>query len=101
MFRQTVAITHPSITRGISIWLYRSMMEDNPDLRFVIPKEGSNIFTDAMCIPREAKNKELAEMYINFMLEPEVGLAAWRRGFCSFSSWVARSNCSVLSALMG
>ena len=52
-----------------------TMMEDNPDLRFVIPKEGSNIFTDAMCIPREAKNKELAEMYINFMLEPEVGLA--------------------------
>ena len=52
-----------------------TMMEDNPDLRFVIPKEGSNIFTDAMCIPKEARNKELAEMYINFMLEPEVGLA--------------------------
>ena len=52
-----------------------TMMEDNPDLRFVVPKEGSNIFTDAMCIPKEAKNKELAELYINFMLEPEVGLA--------------------------
>ncbi len=52
-----------------------TMMEDNSDLRFVVPKEGSNIFTDAMCIPKEAKNKELAEMYINFMLEPEVGLA--------------------------
>ena len=51
------------------------MMEDNPDLRFVIPKEGSNIFTDAMCIPKEARNKELAEMYINFMLEPEVAAA--------------------------
>ena len=33
-----------------------TMMEDNPDLRFVVPKEGSNIFTDAMCIPKEAKN---------------------------------------------
>lgn len=52
-----------------------TMMEDNPDLAFVVPKEGSNIFTDAMCVPKEAKNKELAEMYINFMLEPEVGLA--------------------------
>lgn len=52
-----------------------TMMQDNPDLRFVVPQEGSNIFTDAMCIPREARNKELAEMYINFMLEPEVGLA--------------------------
>ncbi|MEG1206693.1 MAG: spermidine/putrescine ABC transporter substrate-binding protein [Angelakisella sp.] len=52
-----------------------TMIEDNPDLRFVIPKEGSNIFTDAVCIPNSAKNKELAEMYINFLLEPEIGLA--------------------------
>ncbi|MEA5012894.1 MAG: ABC transporter substrate-binding protein [Angelakisella sp.] len=52
-----------------------TMIEENPDLAFVVPKEGSNIFTDAMCIPKSAKNKELAEMYINFMLEPEVGLA--------------------------
>ncbi|MEG0541629.1 MAG: spermidine/putrescine ABC transporter substrate-binding protein, partial [Angelakisella sp.] len=52
-----------------------TMIQDNPDLRFVIPKEGSNIFTDAVCIPGSAKNKELAEMYINFLLEPEIGLA--------------------------
>lgn len=52
-----------------------TMMQDNPDLAFVVPKEGSNIFTDAMCVPKEARNKELAELYINFMLEPEVGLA--------------------------
>lgn len=52
-----------------------TMIDDNPDLRFVIPKEGSNIFTDAMCIPTSAKKPELAEMYINFMLEPEIGLA--------------------------
>ena len=52
-----------------------TMIDDNPDLRFVLPKEGSNIFTDAICIPAVAKEKELAEMYINFLLEPEVGLA--------------------------
>lgn len=52
-----------------------TMMQDNPDLRFVIPKEGSNIFTDAICIPASAKNKQAAEMYMNFLLEPEVGLA--------------------------
>lgn len=52
-----------------------TMIDDNPDLRFVIPKEGSNIFTDAICMPASAKNKEAAEMYINFMLEPEIGLA--------------------------
>lgn len=54
---------------------YLTMRADNPDLAFSLPREGSNIFTDAMCIPKDAKNKELAEMYINFMLEPEVGLA--------------------------
>lgn len=52
-----------------------TMIDDNPDLRFVIPKEGSNIFTDAICMPASAKNKEAAEMYINFLLEPEIGLA--------------------------
>ena len=54
---------------------YLTMKNDNPDLAFSLPREGSNIFADAMCIPKDAKNKELAEMYINFMLEPEVGLA--------------------------
>jgi len=45
------------------------MMDDNPDLEFVFPKEGTNLFVDALCIPKGAKNKEAAEMYINFMCE--------------------------------
>lgn len=52
-----------------------TMMEDNPDLGFVIPREGTNIYTDAMCIPKDAPNKEAAEMYINFMCETKVALA--------------------------
>ena len=52
-----------------------TMIDDNPDLAFAIPREGTNRFLDAMCIPKEAKNKEAAEMYINFMCEPEVGAA--------------------------
>lgn len=52
-----------------------TMHGDNPDLAFAFPREGTNIFTDAMCIPKDAKNPELAEMYINFMLEPQVGLS--------------------------
>ncbi len=51
------------------------MMEDNPDLDFVIPEEGTNSFVDAMCIPKGAKNKEAAEMFINYMCETEVGAA--------------------------
>ena len=51
------------------------MMDENPDLGFVIPKEGTNYFVDAMCIPKGAKNKEAAEMFINYMCEVDVGAA--------------------------
>ena len=54
---------------------YFTMYASNEDLAFVYPKEGSNTFVDAMCIPTCSKNKELAELYINFMLEPEVARA--------------------------
>ena len=54
---------------------YLTMAENNPDLAFVYPKEGTNIFVDSLCIPKNAQNYEAALMYINFMLEPEVALA--------------------------
>lgn len=54
---------------------YLTMAENNPDLKFVYPKEGTNIFIDSMCIPSSAKNTEAAHMFINFMLDPEVALA--------------------------
>ncbi|MFQ9872082.1 MAG: ABC transporter substrate-binding protein [Oscillospiraceae bacterium] len=38
-------------------------------------KEGTNIFTDAACIPKGAKQKEAAEMYLNFLLESQVAAA--------------------------
>ena len=52
-----------------------TMIDDNPDLAASFPREGTNIFVDGMCIPKGAKQKEAAEMYINFMCEPEVGAA--------------------------
>ena len=54
---------------------FLSMSEDNEDLAFYIPVEGTNLFTDAMCIPATSKNKEAAEMFINFMCEPTVSAA--------------------------
>ncbi|MBQ8611866.1 MAG: ABC transporter substrate-binding protein [Oscillospiraceae bacterium] len=51
------------------------MIEENPDLAFCIPVEGTNFFVDAMCIPKGCKNKEAAEMFINFMCETEIALA--------------------------
>lgn len=42
-------------------------MSEADNLKYVIPKEGSNIFLDAMVIPANAQNKENAEAWINFM----------------------------------
>jgi len=49
------------------------MMEENEDLAFYLPEhQGFNLFTDAMCIPKCAKEKEAAELFINFMCDPEI-----------------------------
>lgn len=48
------------------------MMEENEDLDYAFPKDGSNLFYDAMCIPACSKNKENAEAFINFMQKPEI-----------------------------
>lgn len=52
-----------------------SMYEENDKLAFFYPEEGTNIFIDAMCIPKNTKNKDVAEAYINFMLEEETATA--------------------------
>jgi len=52
-----------------------TILEDNEDLDFAVPKSGTNLFVDAMCIPASAKQKEAAEMYINFMCEPDIAFA--------------------------
>lgn len=54
---------------------FLTMQENNPDLDFVYPEEGVNFFVDGACILKDAKNKLAAELYINFLLEPEVALA--------------------------
>ena len=52
-----------------------TMASENEDLRFYYPKEGSNLFVDAMCIPKSSKNVDVAKEYINFMLSPEPAIA--------------------------
>ena len=54
---------------------YLLMIENNPDLVFVRPVEGSNYFVDAMCIPKGAKNKTNAEIFIDFMCATDAALA--------------------------
>ncbi|MGN0674954.1 MAG: PotD/PotF family extracellular solute-binding protein [Oscillospiraceae bacterium] len=52
-----------------------TLMDEYEDLGFVIPESGTNLFIDAMCIPSGARQKEAAEMYINFMCEPDIAYA--------------------------
>ncbi len=47
---------------------------ENVDLKFYYPEE-TNMFVDAMCIPSCAQNKELAEIFINYMLSEEPAIA--------------------------
>lgn len=54
---------------------YLTMYENNQDLGFFYPKEGTNIFVDSICIPSSSKNYEAAIAYIDFLLEPEIALA--------------------------
>lgn len=45
---------------------------ENPDLEYVIPKEGSNLWIDSWVIPKGAKNKENAEKFLDFLCRPEI-----------------------------
>jgi spermidine/putrescine transport system substrate-binding protein len=54
---------------------YLSMYENNEDLAFFYPQEGTNSYIDAMCIPKNAQNKDLAHEYINFMCSHDIAMA--------------------------
>ena len=55
---------------------YLVMAEENPDLKFYLPEhQGFNLFIDSMCIPSCAQEKEAAELFINFLCDPEISAA--------------------------
>ena len=47
---------------------------ENPDLEYVIPKEGTNVWIDSWCILKDAENVENAEKFIDFMCRPDIAL---------------------------
>ncbi|MBN2221158.1 MAG: ABC transporter substrate-binding protein, partial [Vallitaleaceae bacterium] len=47
-------------------------MEENENLAYVVPSEGSNMWFDSMCIPNTSKNQAAAEAFINFMCDPQI-----------------------------
>lgn len=44
---------------------------ENPEVKFVVPKEGSDLWVDTMVILRSAKHPDLAQAFVNFMLAPK------------------------------
>lgn len=49
-----------------------TMIDRNENLEYAIPKEGTNKWFDAMTIPKGAEHKDLAEQFINYLLEPDI-----------------------------
>lgn len=45
---------------------------ENPDLEYVIPEEGTNVWIDCWCILKDAPNKENAEKFIDFMCRGDI-----------------------------
>lgn len=48
------------------------MIDENPDLDYILPKEGTNLWYDAFAVPKNAKNPTDAMTFINFMSRPDI-----------------------------
>lgn len=48
-----------------------NLEQEHDNLKFIVPKEGANFWIDSLCIPKGTKNKENAELFINFLCEKE------------------------------
>lgn len=46
--------------------------DENPDLEYVVPKEGSSLFVDSLAIPKSAPHPELAHAFLDFVMEAEI-----------------------------
>ncbi|MDQ0907312.1 spermidine/putrescine-binding protein [Streptomyces canus] len=60
------------------------LQADNPDIRFVVPEEGAELWSDSLMIPDRALHKTSAERLIDYYSAPEVAakLAAWVNYVC-------------------
>ncbi|MBI4852391.1 MAG: extracellular solute-binding protein [Acidobacteria bacterium] len=59
------------LVQGYSGQIGKAMAE-NPNIAYFIPKEGATIWTDNICIPKGAPNSDLAVLFINFILDPQI-----------------------------
>ena len=66
------------------------MIEENPDLAFALPKEGTNFFVDGIVIPKGAKNIENAHKYIDFLCRPDI--AARNAEYIGYSTPISEAR---------
>ena len=66
------------------------MLEENPDLAYVLPKEGTNYFVDGIVIPKNAENVEQAHEYINFLCRPDI--AAMNAEYIGYSTPISAAR---------
>lgn len=52
---------------------FAMVMQQNPDLDYILPKEGASLSVENFCVPATAKNVEEAHVFINFMLDAQIG----------------------------
>ncbi len=72
---------------------YPAMKDENENLEYVIPKEGSNKWTDAICIPKTADNQEWAEEFINYLCDPEI--SARNTEFIGYSTPISAARAKL------
>ncbi|MFZ5918391.1 MAG: polyamine ABC transporter substrate-binding protein [Chloroflexota bacterium] len=71
-YEDLIAADELLLAHGWSGDIFMAAAEDER-LWYVIPQEGGVIWADNLCIPKSSKNQYTAEVFINYLLEPEVG----------------------------
>lgn len=51
-----------------------NLQDENPNLVYVVPKEGANFWIDSLCIAKDAQNLTQAENFINYVSDKESSL---------------------------
>ena len=71
-FADTLQAGDVAVSHGFS-GAFAKAMEENSDLVYIVPTEGATIWVDNMVVPADAPSQYTAEIFINFLLRPDIG----------------------------
>ena len=83
--------------QGYSGDYFSAALEDE-SIWYAIPEEGATVWADNLCIPISSENKATAELFINYLLQPEI--AAEITNFTWFGSPVEAANEFILPEIL-